>query len=89
MNIRKPIFRRKLVNSDIEKLIAHFGGQTKTAAALMVSQPTVSGWLRSEHGMSAKTAVRVESVTKGLFKAASLSAEYREMFSSDTNNTAA
>ncbi len=55
-----------------ESLVAHFGGQTKTAEALDVEQGTVSGWVRGKHGMSPLTAMKAEAKTDGLFKAADL-----------------
>ena len=56
----------------IEQLIKHFGGQVKTASSLGVKQPTVSGWLRCDHGMSAVTALKAEKLTNGEFKAVEL-----------------
>lgn len=55
-----------------EKLVKHFGGQVKTAAALGVEQGTVSGWVRGKHGMSPVVALKAESAAGGLFKAADL-----------------
>lgn len=56
----------------IEALVAHYGNQTATAAALDVSQPTVRAWLNSIHGISAKTALKIEARTGGKFKAVDL-----------------
>lgn len=53
----------------VKNLIAHFGSQASTAEALNVKQPTVSAWLRGTHGISALTALRIERVTEGKFKA--------------------
>jgi DNA-binding transcriptional regulator YdaS (Cro superfamily) len=58
--------------SIIQQLIEHFGGQVKTAVTLGVKQPTVSGWLRCDHGMSAVTALKAEKLTGGQFKAVDL-----------------
>lgn len=55
-----------------EQLVAHFGGQIKTASALGVEQGTVSGWVRGKHGMSPVTAMKAEQATGGLFKASDL-----------------
>ena len=55
------------------ELVNHFDkSQSKTAKALKVSQPTVSGWVRGEHGMSAAVALRAEIITGGKFKAVCL-----------------
>jgi len=40
-----------------------------------VKQPTVSGWLNGRHGMSIKTALKAQSITKGKFKASELCPE--------------
>lgn len=49
----------------IERLVAFFGDQTKTAKALGVSQPAVSYWLKGTYTMSAETAFKAESLTGG------------------------
>lgn len=56
----------------IVKLVEHFGGQTKTAKALGVSQAAVSYWLSGANAMSAATAFKAEEVTGGLFTAKEL-----------------
>lgn len=58
----------------IEKLIAHFGDQTKTAKALGVSQAAVSYWLSGAHSISAEHAFRAEELTGGLVTARELCA---------------
>ncbi|MDF3917490.1 Cro/CI family transcriptional regulator [Salinicola salarius] len=55
-----------------EQLVTHFGTQEKTAAALNVDQSSVSNWIRGKHGMSPLVALRVESLTRGEFKAVDL-----------------
>jgi len=62
----------EIKNTLIESLISHFGGQVKTADALGVSQPTVSGWLRDAHGISAITALRAQNLSDHKFKAVEL-----------------
>ncbi len=59
----------------IEKLIDHFGDQTRTAKALGVSQPTVSYWLAGKYAMTAKTAFKAEELTGGLVTAKELCTE--------------
>lgn len=56
----------------IQRLISHFGDQTKTAKALRVTQAAVSCWLNGKYSMSAKIATRAERVTGGKFKAEEL-----------------
>ena len=60
------------MRSPFEKLVAHFGSQNATAAALGVKQGTVSGWVRGIHGMAAEVAMRAEIVTNGEIKAREL-----------------
>ncbi len=55
-----------------QSLVNHFGDQAKTAGALGVTQPTVSGWVNGIHGMKPSTAIKTEKLTKGLFKAVDL-----------------
>ncbi|MBI6961321.1 transcriptional regulator [Pseudomonas putida] len=55
--------------SPIERLVAFFGGQTKTAAALGVSQAAVSHWVSGAHSMSAAKAFLAEDLTKGVVTA--------------------
>jgi DNA-binding transcriptional regulator YdaS (Cro superfamily) len=59
----------------IEKLVEYFGGQTKTALALGVTQAAVSYWVTGIHSMSAKTAFRAEELTNGSVTARELCAE--------------
>lgn len=58
--------------SAVERLIEYFGSQAKLAAALEVSQPTVSGWLRGKHSPSLLHALRAEMATGGCITAAEL-----------------
>jgi DNA-binding transcriptional regulator YdaS (Cro superfamily) len=60
------------MNNIFKKLVAHFGSQTATAAALDVKQGTVSGWVRGLHGCSAEAALKAEMVTQGKFLAREL-----------------
>lgn len=55
-----------------QRLVDHFGTQTKASERLGVDQSTVSGWVLEKHGMSAVTALRAEAETNGLFKAVEL-----------------
>jgi DNA-binding transcriptional regulator YdaS (Cro superfamily) len=59
----------------IERLVEHFGGQTKTAVALGVTQAAVSYWVTGAYAMSAKTAFKAEELTGGLITARELCAE--------------
>ena len=49
----------------IERLVDFFGGQTKTALALEVSQAAVSYWVAGIHPMSAEKAFKAEELTGG------------------------
>jgi DNA-binding transcriptional regulator YdaS (Cro superfamily) len=60
--------------SAIQKLVDHFGGQTKTAKALGVSQAAVSYWLAGIHSISAEHAFKAEEITGGLVTAKELCA---------------
>ncbi len=60
------------------KLIDHFGGQEKTALALGVTQPAVSGWATGIKKMSEKKALRAEKATEGEFKAVDLCPALKE-----------
>ena len=53
----------------IRTLVESLGGQVKTAQALGVKQPTVSGWLNGKHGVSAEVAIRAETLLNGEIKA--------------------
>lgn len=67
------------MSNKFEPLIKFFGDQTIAAQKLGVKQPTVSGWLNDKHGMSAKTALKAEKLTKGQFKAAELCPDLAEV----------
>ena len=43
-----------------KRLVAHFGGQQKTAAALGCTQPSVWAWLQGNAYMSAVLALKAE-----------------------------
>lgn len=54
------------------QLVAHFGGQKKTAEALGCTQPSVWAWLQGKANMSAALALKAERLTNGEFKAVDL-----------------
>lgn len=56
----------------IERLVDYFGGQTKTALALGVSQAAVSYWVSGIHFMSAEKAFKAEEITSGAVTAREL-----------------
>lgn len=56
----------------IEKLVGFFGGQTKTALALGVSQAAVSYWVSGIHFMGADKAFKAEELTGGVVTAREL-----------------
>ncbi|ANY87684.1 MULTISPECIES: transcriptional regulator [Pseudomonas] len=56
----------------IERLVEFFGGQTKTALALGVSQAAVSYWVSGIHFMSAEKAFKAEELTSGVITAREL-----------------
>lgn len=56
----------------IERLVDYFDGQTKTALALGVSQPTVSYWVTGTHRISADKAFLAEDLTRGAITAREL-----------------
>ncbi|ASL28601.1 transcriptional regulator [Azotobacter chroococcum] len=60
------------MKTHVERLVAHFGDQVKTAKSLGVSQPAVSQWLSGACRMGPVTALKAESVTQGKFKAVDL-----------------
>lgn len=63
----------------IEAVIQHFGGtEQKCAAAIGVSQPTVNGWRQLKHGMRPRAAMKLESVSDGVFKAIDFCPELAE-----------
>lgn len=55
-----------------EQLVAHFGGQQRTASALQCTQPSVWAWLQGNACMSAVLALKAERLTNGEFKAVEL-----------------
>lgn len=59
-------------SSPVERLVRFFGNQTMTAAAMGVSQPTVSYWLSGTYTMSADNAFKAEKLTKGAITAREL-----------------
>lgn len=61
-----------------EKLVNHFGGQTKTARALNVKQPSVHAWIKGEANMSPLVALRAEKQTNGIFEAEQLCPEIKQ-----------
>lgn len=65
-------------DSIYKRLVKHFGGQVKTALAVEVSQPSVSGWVSGKKKMSWKTAKRAEKATAGTFKAIHLCPDLEE-----------
>lgn len=56
----------------IQRLVEFFGGQTKTASALGVSQAAVSYWVAGIHSMGADKAFRAEELTGGAVTAREL-----------------
>lgn len=67
------------VTSPVHRLIDFFGGQTKTANALGVTQASVSGWLNGKHAMSAKVAIMAQKATGGSVMAAELCPELADL----------
>lgn len=55
-----------------EQLVAHFGGQQRTANALGCTQPSVWAWLQGNACMSAVLALKAERLTGGEFCASDL-----------------
>lgn len=75
---------QKCLNQKLyQDLVKHFGGPSAAARALCVKQGTASGWIRGDHGMSLKVALRAEKLTDGMFKAADLSVVAAEIFGTD------
>lgn len=66
-----------LPKTPVQKMVEHFGDQTKTAKALGVSQATVSYWLAGIHTMTAKHAFKAEELTGGLVTARELCSQER------------
>lgn len=56
----------------VKAFIDLYGGQAEAARAIKVKQPTISAWLNNGHGVSARNALKVESVTQGAVKATDL-----------------
>lgn len=61
-----------------KELVRYFGGQKATADALLISQPTVSGYVSGRWDMSEKVAIRAEKATRGKFKAVELCPSLRD-----------
>ncbi|TKD40565.1 Cro/CI family transcriptional regulator [Azotobacter chroococcum] len=57
------------MKTPIERLVAHFGDQMKTAKELGVTQPAVSQWLSGACRMSAAVAFRAQEKTRGAIQA--------------------
>lgn len=58
---------------EIKRLVAYFGGtQQATAEAINVRQSTVNAWLQGKHGISPITAMKIEKMTQGNFRAVDL-----------------
>ena len=57
------------MKTPIERLVAYFGDQVKTASALGVSQPAVSQWVSGNCRMSAAVAFRAQEKTGRSIKA--------------------
>lgn len=66
--------------STYQQLVDHFGNQAKTAEAIGVKQPTVSGYITGQWGMSPIVAKRAEIATGGAIRAADLCPKYKEFF---------
>lgn len=52
-----------------ERLITHFGGETRAANAIGVSQATVHNWKKGVHGIRAEHAIAAEKACDGVVKA--------------------
>ena len=52
-----------------EKLVKHFGTETKAAHAIGVSQATVHNWKKGLHGIRAEHAIAAEKASEGAIKA--------------------
>ncbi len=55
-----------------KRLVAHFGGQQKTAEALGCTQPSVWAWLQGKAHMSAVLALKAEKLTEGALASSEL-----------------
>lgn len=60
------------LHESYSQLVAHFGGQQKTAEALGCTQPSVWAWLQGKANMSAPLALKAERLTNGDIKAIEL-----------------
>ena len=67
-----------LMQTLYKDIVDHFGGQTQTAKALVVSQANVSGYVSGRWSMSPQVAMRAEKATKGKFKASDLCPSLKE-----------
>lgn len=47
----------------IDKLIAHFGSQAKTAKELQITRQTVNGWVKGRNRIPAEKVVLIEKIT--------------------------
>jgi len=64
----------------VKALIAYFGGsQAKAAAAVGVTQPTISAWLNKGHAARPINAMRAQEATGGAVRAVDLCPELREL----------
>ena len=52
-----------------ERLVRHFGTETKAANAIGVSQATVHNWKKGAHGVRAEHAIAAEKASGGEVKA--------------------
>ena len=53
----------------IKGMVDALGGARRTAQIIGVSQPTVTAWYHGKHGISPRTALRIEKITGGQYKA--------------------
>ena len=67
------------INNIYQQLVKHFGNQVKTAKALGVKQPSVSGWVRGRKKMSELVAMQAQKATKGEFRATDLCPSLKEI----------
>ena len=61
------------------RVVDHFGGQTPTAKALGIEQPSVNAWVKGKAKMSINSALKTEKETFGKFKAVDLSPAFRKI----------
>lgn len=62
-----------------KEIVEGFGTQGKAAKALEVSQPTVYKWVSGSGFMSAGTAIKVERLTDGKYKATELCPDLQDV----------